>query len=284
MKCELLPPRKATVMEICLTRRLTIIALLCLSPELALLMAQETQGQSPSFIVQSYRSGPSAEVVLRQCQLLREELQTKWLSKTSCAPWQPCCEIVLHGARASYIHSVGRGAAQTLGSTLIRTDGQKIIKRRIDLLVNQDREFPALSHELVHVILADRFGADKTPLWADEGIATVMDSAAKRSLHRQDCVAALHCGTALRIIDLLQLEQFKSPNQVPAFYGQSLSLVSFLVEQRDRATFVEFLELAQKRGYDYALRETYGIDGVARLEMRWREFAVSGSTAADAYL
>ena len=194
-------------------------------------LAQQSLPQRPSFVVYSYRGGPAAEDMLQQCQSLREQLQTKWLGKMPCEPWQPNCEVVLHASRGSYVQAVGRGGTQTFGSSLIRSDGEKITHRRIDLLVNPQGQFTALSHELTHVVLADRFGAKPVPLWADEGIATLADSATKKSLHQRDCLAALRDGTNLRLVDLLHMEQFTSPHHVPAFYGQSLSLVHFLLDQ-----------------------------------------------------
>jgi hypothetical protein len=88
-------------------------------------------------------------------------------------------------------------------------------------------------------------------------------------------MAALRNGTAFRTIDLLQLEQFTSPQQVPAFYGQSLVLVQFLVERDDPSKFIPFLESAKEHGYDYALREVYDIEGIVQLEILWRDFAVA---------
>lgn len=256
--------------------RLSVVPFVWVSAHFLFVFGHLAAAEEPSFVVRSYRGGPAAHGVLEQCQLLREQLQKTWLGTAPCEPWKPCCEIVLHATRTSYMQAVGRGGSQSSGSSLIRTDGDKITKRRIDLLVNQHRQLTALSHELTHVVLADRFGADQAPLWADEGIATLADSAAKKSLHQKDCLEALRNGTSLRIVDLLELEQFRSPHQVPAFYGQSLSLVQFLAEHGEPSEFVSFLELAKERGYDRALREAYGIDGISHLETLWREYAISG--------
>jgi hypothetical protein len=257
-------------------RSASLIAFVCLAIYSAKAFADELPVKSPSFEVYSYRGGPTTESMLKHCQSLREELHKKWLGTPFYEPWEPCCKVVLHATRNSYIQAIGRGGIRSYGSSLIRSDGKRIAKRRIDLLANPDGQFTALTHELTHVILADRFVADHPPLWANEGIATLADSATKRSLHRNDCMAALRNGTSFRMIDLLQLDQFTSPHQVPAFYGQSLSLVQFLVERDEPSKFVPFLELAKEEGYDHALREVYDIDGVVQLETLWRDFAASG--------
>jgi hypothetical protein len=260
-------------------RRALVITITCLAICSRSVLAETYFDKSTSFTVQSYRGGPPAEEFAQRCQSLREHVQKTWLGESSGEPWEPCCEVVLHATRNGYIQAIGRGGIRSYGSSLIRDDGKKVTKRRIDLLANQHGQFTALTHELTHVVLADRFVSDDPPLWADEGIATLADSATKRSMHQNDCTAALRSGNAFRIIDLLQMDRFKSPHQVPAFYGQSLVLVQFLVEWDEPSKFIPFLELAKKQGYDKALREVYDIDGVVHLETLWRDFAVSGARA-----
>lgn len=139
-----------------------------------------------------------------------------------------------------------------MGSSLIRAEKGRILTRRIDLLVSEHSGLPALAHELTHVVLADRFGGRQPPRWVDEGIATMADPTEKRMLHYRDCHHALRSGTALRLIEVLDLEQFTSAQQVPAFYGQSLSLVHFLSEQVQPQTVIDFAEAAMDHGYDFA--------------------------------
>jgi hypothetical protein len=230
---------------------------------------------STYFVVRSHRGGPSAAKALEQCQSLREELQTKWLGNAEADIWQPRCEIVIHATRASYLQVVGRGGGQTSGSSLIQFEAGRVAVRRIDLLVDQQGNITALPHELTHVVLADRFGGRQPPRWVDEGIATAADSHEKRTLHRRDCHDALRSGAALRMFELLTLEQFTSARQVPAFYGQSLLLVRFLATQGNHQKVIDFSEAAMDKGYDHALQQCYGIDGVVALEQRWRDFAMS---------
>ena len=243
--------------------------------------AEQQSTARPSFVVYTYRGGPTADEFIQRCEALREEIQKSWLATFEGAPWQPRCEIVLHATRASYSRAVGRAVA-SYGSSLIRSDGKKIVKRRIDLLVKSNREFPALTHELTHVVLADRFGTDQPPLWADEGIATLADTEAKKKLHCKDCMVAIRTGSSIRIANLLHLRQFTSSHEVPAFYGQSLVLVQFFVDRSEQSKLIPFLELAKRDGYDRALREIYGIDGVVQLEQLWREYALEESRSQPA--
>ena len=224
---------------------------------------------TPSFIVRSYRDGPDADGVARMCDGLRRQLQTKWMGRASSAGWQPRCEVVLHATRSSYQSAVGRGAVRSRGSSLIQSDRGKVVSRRIDLLVSQRGLVTALPHELTHVVLADRFRGRRPPLWVDEGIATLADSEKKQALHDRDCHEALASGTLSHAIDIMTRDRLVSPRQVAPFYGQSLSLVRFLVQREGAAHFVSFVELALDKGYDRALAARYDIRGVAHLQRMW---------------
>jgi hypothetical protein len=234
---------------------------------------------SASFVVRSYQGGPPADEVLQRCRHLRLELQRVWLGAASGDAWRPTCDVVLHATRGNYLQAVGRGGGQTLGSSFVEFTKGRIASRRIDLLVDQQGHISALPHELTHVVLADQFGGRQPPRWIDEGIATMADSVEKRTLHQRDCRSALRDGTALRVIDLLRLEQFTAPQQVPAFYGQSLSLVRFLAEQDEPKRIVEFADAALEQGYDRALQQHYAIEDVAALERHWRDYAQKSTKA-----
>lgn len=235
----------------------------------------DNQGRSPSlvsasssFVVRSYRGGPAAESMLAECRRLKREFDELWFPASETTPWSPRCEVVLHGARASYLAAVGRGGGMTRGSSLLEFQGARIVTRRIDLLIDDDHEATALRHELMHVVLAGHF-KQSLPRWVDEGLATLADPAEKRRRHRDDLDYALQTETQMPLIRLLALEQVRSSEELAVFYGQSLSVVQFLVQRRGRDEFVRFVRAALDRGYDRALRETYEIDGIAHLQRLW---------------
>lgn len=229
----------------------------------------------PSFTVRSFAGGPKAMEVAQLCASLRQQIQAKWFDTTTSKLWRPRCEIVLYAAQDEYQRAVGRSAAQTSGSSLIQVEKDRIVTRRIDLLVDQQGRFTALPHELTHVVLAERFGRRQPPRWADEGIATLADSDEKQARHRRDCENALRSGTALQLYDLMTLERFSSSQQVAAFYGQSVSLVRFLSARDEPSKLLPFIELAMDNGYDQALRQIYEIDGVDHLQRLWLDHTLS---------
>jgi hypothetical protein len=236
---------------------------------------------SDQFVVRSYRGGPSASALLATCEELRTRLQSFWMGQASQAQWRPRCEVVLHASRTSYQQAAGPGSGQTFGSSLIQFQHGRVSLRRIDLLTRSDGQATALAHELGHVVLADRFGR-QPPRWVDEGAATLADSWEKRRLHHRDCQYALSAGAAFPLKTLLTLKTCTSSDQVAAFYGQSLSLVQYLIDQGEPEQLLSMVELAFEKGYDHSLQETYGVTDVTDLERRWREFAMAPPGPGDA--
>lgn len=116
------------------------------------------------------------------------------------------------------------------------------------------------------------------PIWADEGMAVLADPAAKQQLHLRDLQRARRQHSERRLAELPADGNVPTCADAPPFYGQSLSLVKFLVDRKTPAEFVRFLHAAGELGYDAALRECYGLAGIAELERQWGQ-ATAGPLA-----
>lgn len=233
-----------------------------------------------NFIVQSTQSTAAANALGAQCETLLAELKGKWFGSSdpvvdalgaaqTTSTWTPKCVVVIHDTPASYLHWVP-GGERTVGSSWIESSQGKIVTRRIDIRGDKPNWFEgALPHELIHVLLADRFRAKPPGRWAEEGWAILVDPTEKQFRHDTDLRRALARGEHFRLGEMLELTEYPGAERITAFYGQSASLVRFLAERRTPADFSAFLKRAASHGYDAALREHYGIDGVADLESRW---------------
>jgi hypothetical protein len=224
---------------------------------------------STNFAVYSNSRGHDAREVAARCELWRERLQGFWCGGSKTWEWTPRCQIVIHATKNDYLTVVGAGAAQTLGTSSIEFTGSRVKVRRIDLLGGTDKALSALAHEMTHVLFADLFQGRQPPRWVDEGVAILADDAAKQQLHQRDLHLGMERRCAFRCAELLTLDDYPSPERIPAFYGQSASLVAFLARRDDPARFVTFVERAMKQGYDRALRDVYHIDGLAQMETLW---------------
>jgi hypothetical protein len=225
---------------------------------------------SANFRVTNRHPGHDAMQIAQRCEQWRAALQDYWCEEQT-QQWSPRCDVVVHANRASYLAAVGAGASQTFGSSYIEFAKNKQIRRRqIDFRGDSEHGAAAVPHELTHVVLVDLLDGRQPPRWADEGMAMLADSAAKRQLHERDLQAGLAQRTTFRAVELLTLDSYPHPSRVPAFYGQSRSLTAFLVLRNEPTAFVAFLRKSAQDGYDAALRDCYAIENVQELEQLWR--------------
>jgi len=227
------------------------------------------------------RATADSETV-KAAEALKEKLARKWLGAggESNAIWRPKCDVILHTSLASYLQAVP-GGEQTVGSSLIEAERGRTVTRRIDIRADQPGWFAAsLGHELTHVVLADAFPNGQVPHWADEGMAVLADPVRKQDAHFRDLRFAQGSRSALRLVELLALEGYPRPDQQAAFYGQSASIVRFLVERESPEKFTKFVRAAAKDGYERALKDGYRINGVRELELRWAGYVQRQATEA----
>lgn len=232
---------------------------------------------STNFAVFSRTSEHDARVVAADCERWRGRLHDFWCGSAKRWQWTPRCVIVIHSSKKEYLAAVGAGASQTLGTSSIEFEGARVKHRRIDLLSETGRPLSALAHEMTHVLFADLFQGRQPPRWVDEGVAILADDATKQQLHLRDLLAGLERQYAFRCAELVTLNDYPPRHRIPAFYGQSVSLVSFLARRDDPSKFVTFVQRSMEHGYDQALRDVYRIDGLAQLEALWQANCASAS-------
>lgn len=226
--------------------------------------------ESKNFQVQSH-GRHDARAIVRSCEEWRDHLQAKWLGDEPKGSWTPRCLVVIHSRREAYQAAIGRGGDQSYGSSWVDSQGERISQRRIDLLIDPKGALSAFAQELTHVVLADAFEGSQPPLWANEGIAILSDSAEKQRLHQRDLDQSIEQQTCFHCGELTQLAGYPAPSRIPAFYGHSASLVALLSQTGGSEKLVPFLKSAAVDGYDKALKDTYGIAGMVDLQRRWNQ-------------
>ena len=226
--------------------------------------------ETANFRLLSYGQHPASREVAEHCEQLRADLAAKWFSNRPDDDWSPKCDLVLHSSDASYLREVGPGGRSSLASALVDRHEGRIAARRVDIRASQgDWRNSALAHELVHVILADRFAHDSLPRWINEGAAILADPPEKRLRHGRDVRRAVAAGAHFRLAELLALPDYPPQGRWSTFYDQSADLVDYLVQQQGHARFATFVEISLEHGYDQATRTVYGC-GLAELERRWQ--------------
>jgi hypothetical protein len=286
------PRSVANLVRVMLVGCWTIVGAACISPVSAETLtaiarqpastaprwcARTGAAESASFRVVGAASPEDAVRLAEDCERLRTRFASEWLdanadkTKDGFAPWRPRCDVVVHEAESGYLRAVGVAGRRTRGSSLVQFQGADISARRIDLLRTTDGSATnALPHEMVHLVLADRFGDTPPPRWAEEGIAVLADPPAKRAGHDRDLLAAHSRGRLPRIASLLASQEYPANNDRAAFYGQSARLVRLLLGQGPPRELCQFIDAARSDGTEAALRGVYNLNGFAELERLWQ--------------
>lgn len=240
--------------------------------------------ETTNFRIYCSSCAADADQLAQRCEDLRQKLSRVWLGPQATANWAKRCDVVVFPDQQSYLQVVGAEAVNTAGSALIDTNGTQISARRIDLRGDLGAEMhSALAHELTHVIIADRIDRSRIPAWADEGMAVLADTPEKQALHLADFRAGIQADSAFRTSELMAMNDYPHPERMGIFYGQSVSLVNYLVRRESPAKFLQFVELSIRNGYDTALRKVYQIESVAQLESLWRKSLNSGEISFASY-
>lgn len=225
--------------------------------------------ESENFRLYSMTQRQPLEALAATCEATRAQLAKKWFGRDQHPVWDIKCQIVLHPTAASYLREVGQGQ-MTAGSSLIEFGADRLVTRRIDLRADHPQGYAdALAHELTHVVIAERFIERQIPRWADEGMAVLADGQTKQALHLADLARARSDRTMFRLVELMNLEQYPSLERQGTFYGQSVSVVKYLVDRGGPQQFVEFVSRSTTEGCETALRRTYGIETLGELERAW---------------
>lgn len=226
----------------------------------------------PSFVVLG-TSRERADAIGGHAGRIRDEAFAKLLGQPAPAAWAVRCVIHVHASDGSFAEAVGGQPAGARGATSLQFVGDRVVSRRIDVMGDGPAIVPdALAHEIVHVVLADHFVAGPPPRWADEGLALLFDDAGKQREHDEDFRLAQRQRLAWSVADLLHLEDYPADSRRQrVFYGQSASLVRWLVARKDAATFVRFVDDCLSKGTAAAVQDHYGLPSVESLGLAWQE-------------
>jgi len=224
-----------------------------------------------------------AEVVRRHAEEVRRRVFAELLGVSAPRPWAVPCEIHVHESAEAFEHAVGGPPAAASGATSIEFAGDAVSLRRIDVMSDGADGVPdALAHELVHVVLADRFPLAPPPRWADEGLAVLFDAPEKQAGHDADFAAARRDGMAWSATHFLAMADYPAETgRQRVFYGQSVALVRWLIARGGIGTFMQFVEDASLDGATVSLDRHYGLASSEALDRAWLGVAPIGDVSMD---
>lgn len=219
-----------------------------------------------------------------RAERVRKAISSELFGDDAPEVWEEPCAIHVHTSDEAFVDVVGGSPGIARGATSLEFGVDRVTSRRIDLLADRGEIVPdALDHELVHVVLADRFIDSPPPRWADEGLAVLFDSSEKQSLHEEDFREACRAGRAWTCEELLAMEQYPPGDQRQrVFYGQSAALVRWLIARSDTRTFVCFLADCENLGTNAALERHYALPSKGSLAAAWGPVPPAASLLSSA--
>jgi hypothetical protein len=214
-----------------------------------------------------------AEQLASQLEQVRSVLLLRWAGPTATGDWSAKCEVRLHATAAAYAQATGQRPEQP-GHATIQWRGNAVVKRQLDLRADDLNLLSCtVPHETTHLILADLFGENALPRWADEGMAILAEPKAQVARYTRKLQACRQTGELFNVAQLMQLQGWPDHARITPFFAQSVSLVEYLIELKGPREFVAYLNYAGRYGYEEALRRIYQIPSLAELQRRWERHA-----------
>lgn len=224
--------------------------------------------QTTNFRIWHRISQAEATQVAKAAEAFRAEAAMKWFQAVG-ADWNPICEIYLHASAQEYSKNTGAPTASP-GHTTLRTEGSRVLSRRIDLHVDDpNMMIGVLPHETTHVVIAGRLGDQPVPRWADEGMSVLAEPRARIQKHLDNLPKHAQEKSLFPCSRLMQMADYPEPKLVGPFYAQSVGVVDYLTRLKGPTVFSEFMKEGLQSGYEPALRKFYGIKSYGELDQLW---------------
>ncbi len=242
-------------MERVFSRRQFVLALiLILSRPVAAEDAPAGEMLTLNFTIQNLEPDVARQVG-KKAEKLRKQIARDWLGVEMPVREDRCpIQVTIH---------VGRNA----GVSQFVYGGGKVVRQSMRVEGTLEAVLAGvLPHEMTHIVLAHAVG-HQVPRWADEGAACLAEDEESRRQREQRQKEALEGSRLLPLARLFNLREY--PADIPAFYAQSCAVAKFLIEKKDRPTFLAFVREGSESGWDEAAKKHYGCEDVAALEAVW---------------
>lgn len=218
-----------------------------------------------------------AQKVAREAERYRQELAVQWLGHEIEA-WSERCpiqvELGMHAGGETSFAFVSDG----------RSKG-KPISWKMKIFGPPDRLLDAvLPHEITHTIFATHFGRP-LPRWADEGACTTVEHQSERNKNHQMLINFLSASPSRGIPFNRMFTMQQYPHDILPLYAQGHSVAKFIIMQKGRRTFLDYLEAGMDlqqgsrdaRAWDSVTQDFYGYRDLSELQLVWIAWVKDGS-------
>ena len=212
-----------------------------------------------------------ARVILNAAEEWREKLARQWIG-AELPNWPKKCPIT---ARLD-----GNGSA---GATTFNFDfkgGVEFVSMRLSGSLVGVLGI-ALPHEVMHTVLATHF-KKPLPRWADEGAAVIAAESEETTKYHASFDALHQLNKHLSLRRLFAVKDFNEVDNVILVYAQGATVTRFLVERKDRPTFLRFLSAGMNSGWESAAKDIYDFASIEAMEQAWLKNIEDRKSVGDA--
>ena len=232
---------------------------------------------SENFVVHAADPG-LARKVSSEAERFRKELSIQWLGHELPA-WHQKCPITVQlgmhaGGETSFAFVPGpSGKGQPI-------DWQMKIFGPPDRLLDA-----VLPHEVTHTIFATHFG-QPLPRWADEGACTTVEHESERKKNHQMLMGFLSARPSRGLPFNRMFTMRNYPHDILPLYAQGYSLAKFLILQKGRRHFVDYIGSglqnethgAELQAWNQATTDFYRYKDLSDLQIAWLNWVREGSS------
>jgi hypothetical protein len=200
-------------------------------------------------------------------EVWRTKLSTEWLGEPM-PPWSKPCPI-----NAQVNPRLGAG-----GATSFVFDRGEVFNWDMKIQGTRERVLDSvLPHEITHTIFASYF-RQPLPRWADEGACTTVEHHSEIAKQERMLIDFLKTGRGIPFKVMFAMKDY--PPDVMPLYSQGHSLAQWLIEQRGKKVFLEFItDGLQDENWERAVRQHYGYSDYYVLQNSWLDWVKAGRPA-----
>jgi len=205
-----------------------------------------------------------SEAVLEQAEAAKLSIETEWHLPS--VRWEPLCDIYLC-SNVLLVSEGGRFGESPAGHALVIKEGRRVFRRRIVLNATDSRLLRGvISHEVSHVVIGSCYSTGEAARWADEAIAMLNEPADRQAIYRESVASRLEDDGTVASEEILMSESRPRGNVTQDFYTRAFAIASFLIQERGRDSFLEFMKATEAGNSLSSLRAIYGIETFSHLD------------------
>jgi hypothetical protein len=199
-----------------------------------------------------------------RAEACRRELAILWLGEELPA-WAKPCPI-----HAKVAPKMGAG-----GATSFVFDRGEVFGWKMNIQGSRERILDSVvPHEVTHTVFASYFRRP-LPRWADEGACTTVEHRSEVAKQERMLVEFLKTGRGIAFSEMFAMKDY--PSDVMPLYSQGHSLAQWLIENRGRKAFLEFLaDGMQDENWTRAVEQHYGFNGLYPMQTAWLDWVKQG--------